>query len=141
MRSPFHPWQALRSMPDVTLVYGDPGPGVLGSVDYATRTITLSADLLQAEARTTLAHELIHLERGPAPPGSEEREEAVVERETARRLIPLAALVSAIGWTDDSYELARELGVDQAAVETRLRHLEPHEQRLVAAARRARGGG
>jgi len=140
MGGPFHPWQALCRRPDVTLVFGDPGPGALGSVDYETRTITLASDLLQGERRTTLTHELIHLERGPAAEGGWRREEFAVELEAARRLIGLSELLSAVRWTDDVHELAFELWVDDAAVMVRLRHLADDERTLVAGAWLAREG-
>lgn len=140
MGGPFHPWQALRRRPDVTLVFGDPGPGALGSVDYETRTITLASDLLQGELRTTLTHELIHLERGPVADDGWRREEAAVELEAARRLIGIGDLVRAVRWTDDVHELAFELWVDDAAVLVRLRHLADDERSLVVGAWLAREG-
>ena len=134
----FHPWRALGRRPEVVLVFADPGAGLLGSVDFESLTITLAPDLLQRERRTTLTHELIHLERGPAP--DRRREETVVELETARRLIDLDSLVQAAQWTDDVHELAVELWVDEAAVQVRLRHLTDDEQALVLQARRERDG-
>lgn len=141
MHGQFHPWRALDQRPEVTVVFGDPGPGALGSVDYETQTITLDPDLLQGELRTTLTHELIHLERGPVAAGGGPREEAAVELEAARRLIDIRQLVEAIGWTDDLDELAFELGVDAAAVRVRLRHLADSERALVARAWLAREPG
>jgi hypothetical protein len=140
MRRRFHPWRALHERPDVTLVFGDPGPGLLGRVDYESRTITLSSDLLQPELRTTLTHELIHLERGPAPAWAQGRDETEVELETARRLISIAELADAVCWSDDLHELAFELRVDEAALRARLRHLTDEEREVIAAAWRAREG-
>jgi hypothetical protein len=136
----FNPWRTLRRRPDVTVLFGDPGPGVLGCIDYETRTITLAPDLLQAELRTTLTHELVHLERGPAPTGGGPREETTVELEAARRLISIGELVSAVRWTDDVHELAVELWVDEPAVQVRLRHLTDREHATLAAAWQAREG-
>jgi len=140
MGAEFDPWHELGRHTDVAVVIGDPGPGALGSVDYASRIITLAPDLLQRERRTTLTHELIHLERGPASAVGVRREEATVELEAARRLIDIDELVSAAKWTDDVHELALELCVDEAAVLVRLRHLDDDERASLARARRDREG-
>jgi hypothetical protein len=136
-------FQARRTAvgrPPVTVVIGDPGPGLLGRVDYDSRTITLAAGLLQRELRTTLTHELIHLERGPAPEGEQPKDEVAVERETARRLISVCELADAVTWTDDLDELALELWVDTAAVKARLLHLTDDERALIEVAWRSREG-
>jgi hypothetical protein len=63
--------------------------------------ITLADDLTRSERNAVLAHELIHLERGGgigfvgAPPSWRavvEREELIIDREVARRLVPTAEL-------------------------------------------------
>ena len=140
MGSRFDPWRELRRCADVAVVFGDPGPGALGSVDYVSRTITLAPDLLQRERRTTLTHELIHLERGPVTAVGVRREEATVELEAARRLIAINELINAAKWTDDVHELALELGVDEAAVLVRLQHLADDERAQLARARLDREG-
>ena len=140
MGSRFDPWRELRRCADVAVVFGDPGPGAVGSVDYASRTITLAPDLLQRERRTTLTHELIHLERGPVTAVGVRREEATVELEAARRLIAINELINAAKWTDDVHELALELGVDEAAMVVRLQHLADDERALLARARLDREG-
>lgn len=122
----------------MTVVFEDPGRGLLGRVDYSTATITLHPRLLQTERRSTLTHELVHLERGPGVCGHEAREERAVEVEAARRLIDLAQLVDAVKWTDDVHELAFELWVDPDTVRIRLRSMPEHEWRVVAEARASR---
>ena len=74
-------------------------------------------------------HELVHVERGPAPadPHLRAREEATVERETARRLIPLSALAEALSWSLHPAVVADELRVTEAVLTTRLRALHPAE--------------
>ena len=82
----------------------------------------LARGLLQVEERCTLAHELIHIERGHRgcqPP----RIEADVEREAARRLIPLDLLGEALTWARCEAEAADELCVDIATLRTRLADL------------------
>lgn len=140
MKNRWHPWRALRNRPDVTLVLADPGPGTLGRVDFAAQRITLHPDLLQTERRSTLTHELIHLERGPAAPGCEAREELRVDREAALRLVEIADLVSAAKWTDDIHELAFELWVDPDTVRVRMRHLTAAEEAELARVRSSRDG-
>ena len=125
----WHPWRALRRRPEVTLLFGDPGPNAWGRTDYDTKTITLAPDLLQVERRCTLTHELVHLERGPAPVGGEEREERLVDATAARLLIPsVRALGEALAWAHHPEEAADELWVDIPTLMTRLRHLHPAER-------------
>ena len=86
--------------------------------------------LLQAERRCTIAHELIHLERGPAPddPWLRAREERAVEAEAARRLITLDALADALAWSDRPVEVAEELWVDVQTLDVRVDGLNPAER-------------
>jgi hypothetical protein len=80
-----------------------------------------------AERRSTIAHEVEHITRGPAHVGYERREELAVCRATAKRLITFEALVDAMVWSGDEYELAAELWVDVGTVRDRLRSLSPWE--------------
>ena len=118
----WQPWRTLREEhPDVVVHYAAPLPAlVLGVTDG--RSIWLARGLLQVEERCTLAHELIHIERGHRgcqPP----RIEADVEREAARRLIPLDLLGEALTWARCEAETADELCVDIATLRTRLADL------------------
>lgn len=131
--SHWHPWRALRQRPDVTMEITDLPPGVLGVTAYRSRTIFIARDLLQAERRAVLTHELIHLERGPCCPLHEGRDEAAVEVETARRLVPLDALVAALLWSQNEAELAEELWVDEAVVRQRLASLTATERQEIEA--------
>lgn len=85
----------------------------------------------QRERRSTLAHELVHLERGIAPyhPHYTLREERIVDELAARRLISILDLADALTWcqgrVDD--EAAEELGVDLETLKTRLATLKPIE--------------
>lgn len=94
--------------------------------DDCHQRITYARDMLQRERRTVLAHELIHLERGATV--CDAREEAAVEQEAARRLIPIDELASALAWTRNVDELAEELWVDAALVRCRMAHLHPSER-------------
>jgi hypothetical protein len=89
----------------VTLEWRDLPPTALGAwVPGAAgaATIVLATRLSRRQRRCVLAHELVHDERGitvplAAPAALVAKEEAIVERITARRLVPpdeLAAFVS-----------------------------------------------
>jgi cobalamin biosynthesis Mg chelatase CobN len=80
-----------------------------------------------AERRSTIAHEVEHINRGPPHAGYERREELAVCKATAERLITFEALVDAMVWSGDEYELAAELWVDVGTVRDRLRSLSPWE--------------
>lgn len=69
----------------------------VGEVNFNARTITLQRGISAHEARSTLAHELVHLERGPAPLGETPSEEAVVDLVAASRLLPVAELEGLAG--------------------------------------------
>lgn len=102
----------------------------MGVTDYQAQTITLDKGLLQAERRSTLAHELEHVARGPAPadPVLSAREEAIIDRIVARRLIRMEALADALAWAHNHHEAADELWVDEATLRARLRTLADSER-------------
>lgn len=137
-----HPWRALRALADWTVVIRPLPPGLLGYTDHQTRTIHLRAGMSQAQRRATLAHELQHVERGPVLRHLVDIDEAQVDEATARHLIPLESLLSAVRWCHqwNVAELADELWVDQATVRTRLAHLHPAERHAITRAVRSREG-
>lgn len=137
--SRWNPWRTVAGLADVTVEFGDPGEGNVGVVDLRSRTITLCPTLLQDERRSTLAHELVHLERG-SPCGPGDWEEREVARLTADRIIPLPALVEAVKWSDHLDEQALELWVDEDMVRVRLRHLTDAERDELSRAGAARDG-
>lgn len=95
----WNPWAALRDRPHLTLRWAHlPGDvsGVLVEAD-GQRTVLLDARLGRRERSAVLGHELVHDERGllytPSTPAAlVEKEEEAVNRETARRLVPLDEL-------------------------------------------------
>lgn len=91
--------------------------------------IWLCRRLDQARRRCTLAHEIIHLERGPVPtdPAGLAREERVVARLAAQRLITTDELVAALAWTRDPHQLADALWVDLPTLYARMAALDPVE--------------
>lgn len=106
---------------------------VKGVCDFQAKRITLDADLLEVEARCTLAHELLHAIRGPVPanPVLAAREERQVERQAARGLIPLGALIEALKWSRLPSEVAEALGVDEDMLGARVDGLEACELQTV----------
>lgn len=94
----WNPWRALRARTHLRLVHAPLPPSVRGVlVDGDPRTIVLADRLSRVERNATLAHELVHDERGllfppGAPPALCAKEERWVSQETARRLVPLEEL-------------------------------------------------
>lgn len=125
----YHPWRHLRRLVDWTLHWSDLPEGILGLTDFERRTITLTTGLTQVERRSTIAHELVHAERGPVLDVYWPREEATVNRLVARRLLPdIRQVGEALAWACDLDEAADELWVDVATLTTRLEALHPAER-------------
>lgn len=94
----WNPWKSLRDRAHLTLRWAHLD-GLLGYLDG--NTIVLHDDLDRVERNAVLAHELVHEERGggidwpgmpPAWSAVVAREELLVDREVAERLIPQAEL-------------------------------------------------
>lgn len=127
----FNPWRRLRELDHVELTWAVM-PGVLGLTD-GRRRILLHPHQSQAQRRSTLAHELAHLELRHGPGGSAGEERAACAL-AATWLVPLERLVDAARWARSMQELADELWVDVDTVETRLAILtEPERAELVRA--------
>ena len=106
-----HPWSTLLPAHPNTDVWPTNSlpPTVLGCTDGTS--IWLTVEQTVAEARCTLIHELIHLERGHSvcqPPDVE----ADVAREAAQRLIPIDELADVLTQTRSDLEAAELLWVD-----------------------------
>lgn len=81
-----HPWRELRTRVDLIVQWVELPHDVLGLTD-GVRKIWLAKDLTQVERRCTLAHELIHIDRGDQgcqPPAIER----LVEHNAAMWLLP-----------------------------------------------------
>lgn len=123
----YHPWRRLRELVDVTLHWHDDGPA--GWCRHSTQDVSIRRGMTQAERRSTICHELVHLERGPAVRGQAAREEIEVSKEAARRLIPdVRHLGEALAWATCIDEAADELWVDAGTLRARLDHLHPSER-------------
>lgn len=101
----------LGHVPDITIRRGIPDVG-LAEVDFAARIITLKPGLTAGELHVALAHELIHLLRGPAILGLEGQEEGAVHSEVARLLAPRRQL-PAILHSANPTEIAERLVIDR----------------------------
>jgi hypothetical protein len=85
------PWQHLGDLDGVELRYHQEGES--GLFDFERRVISLRLDMSAAQRRTSLAHEIVHLERGPACAGAPAAvDELLVECTAALRLIPAPVL-------------------------------------------------
>ncbi|HSY15537.1 MAG TPA: ImmA/IrrE family metallo-endopeptidase [Jatrophihabitantaceae bacterium] len=108
---------------------------LLGEVRGEPPVIALRAGTSSAQRRCTLAHEIVHLERGVSECGPwQAREEHRVHLEAARRLIPSDALRAAIrdlGGSDDLAALAGLLEVDMDTIRLRIRSLSPAEDAMI----------
>lgn len=120
----FHPWRRLRDLgPTWKLRWSECLPhDVYGFTDYARRTITLRSGMSFEERRCSINHEVEHVLRGPASSCSVAREEATVERQSARLLIPsMQDLADSMTFYGGDYEQAAEdLWVDMLTLDVRL---------------------
>lgn len=111
-----HLCNLLDRLHSITIKRGDTAPDELGSVEFDARLITISRTATAGEFRATLAHEMVHLLRGPTYVDEEEAEERIVDEETARMLVPADALPAILEATNP-VELAARFGVDVATAE------------------------
>ena len=125
--SMWHPWRiAAERYPHITIVCKHELPrGVRGLLKGDT--IWLCKTLTQAERRSTLTHELLHVSRGIAPPQLQAREERRVDELAARRLISLNDMLRGLQSAQDDRELAEALWTDVHTVRVRRETLTPFE--------------
>ena len=102
------PWRALRARRHIDLHFdelADKAGGGIYATDGENSVIVLSPELSRRQRRAILAHELVHDERhgGAARKGQPEswrpvvaRDEAVVNRTVAERLVPRAELAEVL---------------------------------------------
>lgn len=131
----YHPWRRFRGLTAWALQQTVLPSGVHGLTDWLTGTVSIELGLTQAERRCTLAHELVHIERGPVPadPWLAAREESQVERVMARRLIDIHDLGEALAWSRHDVEVADELWVDTATLRARINTLTADERAYLEA--------
>jgi hypothetical protein len=132
----YDPWRDVRlNWPQVRVVIERMTGDLLGEARDGGRVIALRAGTSAAQRRCTLAHEIVHLERGLRDCGPWlHREEQAVHRTAACRLITVADLVAAIrdlGGADDRGALAQALDVDTETLTVRLAALDRDERRAL----------
>ncbi len=138
----YDPWLDLRrNWPGIRIVVEPMPDDLLGELRLDEAAIALRAGTSAAQSRCTLAHEIIHLERGIRDCGPWlQREERMVHGIAARRLIRIDDLIDAIrhlGGTADRAAMAQILEVDNETLLLRLTELNRLEHRAV---RRALAG-
>lgn len=123
----WHPWRtAAERYPHITIDTRQQLPrGVRGL--WRGTCIWICSSLSQAERRSTLTHELLHVDRGLAPRHARAREESTINELAARKLITMPALTDALRWSRDPHELAEHLWVDPPTVKARMNTLDPLE--------------
>lgn len=136
VHQPYDPWRDLQeNWPQIKVVHEPMTGRLLGELRYPI--IALRAGTSAAQRRCTLAHELVHLERGVGDCGIwAAREELHVHEVAARRLISFAALARALCECDGDGSpgaLAQLLDVDRQTLELRLARLTPREMADVRA--------
>lgn len=132
MRHEYDPWAHLSAQDDIRLYWRHQKP--CGQYHHPDRSIFLRHGLNHAQGRSTLAHELVHAERGDvslSEAALNARQELIVEREAARRLISLQALADAVRWSCHPAEVAEALAVDLGTLQTRLAWLTEDERALL----------
>jgi Zn-dependent peptidase ImmA (M78 family) len=112
----------------------------LGCYAHDEREIMLDDRLSSVVERCTLAHEIVHAERGDLPldgspdgPRLEVRQERRVHAIAAARLVAIDALAEALARTHSLAEAAEELAVDEDTLWHRLEDLTEHESSLLQA--------
>lgn len=132
----YDPWAHAAGL-DLRIVFREL-PGDLMGVYFhgPSRVIALDSRLTQAERRCTLAHELVHLERGDdgrcASAWHESKLEVQVHQVAARRLIHAADLALALILHEHPADQADELWVDELTLAARLAGLSTAEALEIA---------
>lgn len=111
------PWAAAAEHPRLDIWFADVPEGAVWHRDDRGDHITLDASASRRERRALLAHELIHVERGVGYPlasaATMQREEAIVRRETARRLVPPGELGALVARLDGLEPITAEVVADE----------------------------
>lgn len=126
-----HPWRYIGLFPEWRVEFTRSLPaGRWGLTLHAEKRILIADGLDQAERRSTIAHETGHVLRGPFSQCVRLREEALVERQAARLLIPSVRRIGhALAWHQaDHDKAAHELWVDDGLLHARLSTLAPRER-------------
>jgi Zn-dependent peptidase ImmA (M78 family) len=98
--------------------------------------VLLDLGLSKAEARSTMTHELGHLEAGDMGCSGmiHDRREVAADTWAARKLMPVCDLASVVRWTNSRTEAAEALDVTTHLLAVRLTDLHPAERGYLARA-------
>lgn len=124
--TPYNPWKYLQTHhPQIQVKYEHLPHNQCAKTNG--KTIIIDKTLNQAQRRSVLMHELIHLERGTNHINI--KEEKQVDKIAATRLIELNQLIKALCWTGGkiTQETADELWVDYYTLTTRIENLNEEE--------------
>lgn len=125
----YDPWGDLNQRSYLSVEFVNMPTGRRGCI--RGNVVLIDRRQLQVERRCTVAHELVHDERRvfPAEAALRAREETLVERTAARRLIELPELVDALRAcsSQHAHDLADHLWVDLPMLEARMNALDPVE--------------
>lgn len=126
-----NPWRRFGKCPEWELkVSADMDPGEYGYTDHSTKTVVIRAGMSFEERRSTIAHEIHHIYRGPVPDHKTLAEELLVDRCAARLLLPsMMDIADCLAWARGNLdEAAAELWVDPWMLEVRLSALHGRER-------------
>lgn len=132
----YDPWLDLQqNWPGVRLLVEPMDGDLLGEVRDDGWTIAVRAGTSAAQRRCTLAHEIVHLERGLRDCGRWlDREELAVHSVASQRLVRTRELITAmrdVGGASDRAALAQCLDVDSETLGLRLAQLSRAERQAV----------
>lgn len=126
-----HPWRAIGLLPEWRVEFtSDLPPRHLGLTLHREKRILIREGLDVAARRSTICHEGGHVLRGAVSACHSLYEEALVERQAARLLMPTVQRVGhALAWNHAQYDAAaRDLWVDEKLLNARLSTLAPSER-------------
>ncbi len=114
-----------------TIILTQLPPNFRGLYDVKNHTIWLDERMTPQQRRCTLAHELVHAERGdtalPDPALNALQERLVILR-AAKRLIALNALMGVLSYASGWQVLCEDLAVDSETLKSRIDSLTPRER-------------
>lgn len=112
--------------------------GILGYYDPDSRRVVVRPGLSWRSRRSTIAHELAHVEMGDSTEPTwwsqqnSDRIEDAADEIAARDLLPsLSALAAVLAWALDVEQVADAMGVDADTVRARMRTLTDNERRYI----------
>lgn len=131
----YSPWGTLSRLHDVLVAF-EILPSGRGWWEPDEKVLLLDKRQTRREMRCTVAHELEHIVRGDTDvscvsPVLQARQEIAACAAASRRLIPLTKLIDGLLWSQDEYELAEHLDVDEDTLRIRLLTLTPEEHHVV----------